>query len=283
MRESFLKIFVFPFLGIFSFFSVSCDFESPSEFEMPTWYVDIQLPLLQERYDLEGMVDSVQIFPSSDSMGMQLVFEDSLPTTSIDSDWLEVAVNQSIEFETVPVMNPELSIDVTIDTSITIPLGVALIDTTTPIPGGMLSNLESQLKSINQEDKLEKVKEEIPVVREDFGFPPLVTPVSQIIGAQSLLNVTENSRYGSLTSETKKLLLGAYGKLPGKINGEILKKASDDPPEKENEKNTSELKGEFKDLCQKNDLPDLSSTAENLLTYILFPNIAFNFFKERSF
>ena len=54
------------------------------------------------------------------------------------------------------------------------------------VPGGMLSNLESQLKSINQEDKLEKVKEEIPRVREDFGFPPLVTPVSQIIGAQSL-------------------------------------------------------------------------------------------------
>ncbi|SVA28564.1 uncharacterized protein METZ01_LOCUS81418, partial [marine metagenome] len=110
MRESFLKIFVFPFLGLFSFFSVSCDFESPSEFEMPTWYVDIKLPLLQERYDLEGMVDSVQIFPSSDSMGMQLVFEDALPTTSIDSDWLEVAVNQSIEFETDPVMNPELSV-----------------------------------------------------------------------------------------------------------------------------------------------------------------------------
>jgi len=151
------------------------------------------------------------------------------------------------------------------------------------VPGGMLSNLESQLKSINQEDKLEKVKEEIPRVREDFGFPPLVTPVSQIIGAQSLLNVTENSRYASLTSETKKLLLGAYGKLPGKINSEIFKKASDDPPEKENEKNTSEMEEEFKDLCQENDLPDLSSNIENLLTYILFPNIAFNFFKERDF
>ncbi len=132
MREFFLKIFVFPFLGLFSFFSVSCDFESPSEFEMPTWYVDIKLPLLQERYYLEGMIDSVQIFPTPDSIGMQLVFEDSLPTTSIDSDWLEVAVNQSIEFETVPVMNPELSIDTTINISITIPLGIALIDTAFP-------------------------------------------------------------------------------------------------------------------------------------------------------
>ena len=129
MRESFLKIFVFPFLGLFSFFSVSCDFESPSEFEMPTWYVDIKLPLLQERYYLEGMIDSVQIFPTPDSIGMQLVFEDSLPTTSIDSDWLEVAVNQSIEFETDSVTNPVLSIDDTIHISITIPLGEVLIDT----------------------------------------------------------------------------------------------------------------------------------------------------------
>ena len=151
------------------------------------------------------------------------------------------------------------------------------------VPGGMLSNLESQLKSINQEDKLEEIKNEIPRVREDFGFPPLVTPVSQIIGAQSLLNVTENSRYASLTSETKKLLLGAYGKLPGTINKEILDKASNSPPEEEIEKNIREIKEEFKSLCQENDLPDLSEDLENLLTYILFPNIAIIFFKGRNF
>ena len=151
------------------------------------------------------------------------------------------------------------------------------------VPGGMLSNLESQLKSINQEDKLEEIKNEIPRVREDFGFPPLVTPVSQIIGAQSLLNVTENSRYASLTSETKKLLLGAYGKLPGTINKEILDKASNSPPEEEIEKNIREMKEEFKSLCQESDLPDLSEDLENLLTYILFPNIAIIFFKGRNF
>ena len=151
------------------------------------------------------------------------------------------------------------------------------------VPGGMLSNLESQLKSINQEDKLEEIKNEIPRVREDFGFPPLVTPVSQIIGAQSLLNVTENSRYASLTSETKKLLLGAYGKLPGTINKEILDKASNSPPEEEIEKNIREMKEEFKSLCQESDLPDLSEDLESLLTYILFPNIAIIFFKGRNF
>ena len=72
-------------------------------------------------------------------------------------------------------------------------------------------------------------------------------------------------------------------KLPLIINSEILKNASEDPPEKEKEKNISELETEFKDLCQENNLPDLSSNVESLLTYILFPNIAFNFFKERNF
>ena len=138
------------------------------------------------------------------------------------------------------------------------------------VPGGMLSNLESQLKTINQEDKLEKVKDEIAKVREDFGFPPLVTPVSQIIGAQSLLNVTENSKYGSLTSETKKLVLGAYGKLPGRIKEAIIKKASEDPPEEETTKTLDEIAEEFKTICSENDLPDLSENQESLLTYTLF-------------
>ena len=151
------------------------------------------------------------------------------------------------------------------------------------VPGGMLSNLESQLKTINQQDKLEKIKDEIAKVREDFGFPPLVTPVSQIIGAQSLLNVTENSKYESLTSETKKLVLGAYGKLPGKVKEEIVKKASEDPPEQENERKLEEIAEELKIICNKNNLPDLSDNTESLLTYTLFSNTAVNFFKERNF
>ncbi|MBQ34051.1 MAG: hypothetical protein CMG32_04245, partial [Candidatus Marinimicrobia bacterium] len=120
MRESFLKIFVFPLLGIFSFLSISCDFESPSEFEMPTWYVDIQLPLLQERYDLEGMVDSVQIFLTPDS-GMQLVFEDTLPSTSIDPDWLEVPVGAEIVYAGTPTNSPSLAVVVDTVINVSIP------------------------------------------------------------------------------------------------------------------------------------------------------------------
>ena len=151
------------------------------------------------------------------------------------------------------------------------------------VPGGMLSNLESQLKSQNLEDKLEEVKEEIPIVREDFGFPPLVTPVSQIIGAQSLQNVTENNRYKSLTTESKKLLLGGYGRLPGKINEELQEKASREGLEEEQKEEIVDMKNELKELCQENSLPDLSNDLESLLTYILFPNIALQFFKTRNF
>jgi oxaloacetate decarboxylase alpha subunit len=94
------------------------------------------------------------------------------------------------------------------------------------VPGGMLSNLESQLKANKQEDKIELVKEEIPKVRKDFGYPPLVTPASQIIGAQALLNVMGNVRYGNLSNESKNLILGKYGELPGEVNQELLSKIS---------------------------------------------------------
>jgi len=151
------------------------------------------------------------------------------------------------------------------------------------VPGGMLSNLESQLKSQNLEDKLEEVKREIPLVREDFGFPPLVTPVSQIIGAQSLQNITENSRYKSLTTESRKLLLGGYGKLPGLVSEELLEKASGEGLEVEQKEEIIGMKKELKELCKENNLPDLSNDLEGLLTYILFPNIAIQFFKTRNF
>ena len=149
------------------------------------------------------------------------------------------------------------------------------------VPGGMLSNLESQLKANKQEDKIELVKEEIPKVRKDFGYPPLVTPASQIIGAQALLNVMGNVRYGSLSNESKNLLLGKYGELPGEVNQELLSKASslDQEITEENSEDLITMKEELKKLCIENDLEDLSENIEMLLTYILFPNIALRFFK----
>ena len=149
------------------------------------------------------------------------------------------------------------------------------------VPGGMLSNLESQLKANKQEDKIELVKEEIPKVRKDFGYPPLVTPASQIIGAQALLNVMGNVRYGNLSNESRNLLLGKYGELPGEVNQELLLKVSslDQEIKEENSEDLMTMKEELKKLCIENDLEDLSENIEMLLTYILFPNIALRFFK----
>ena len=152
------------------------------------------------------------------------------------------------------------------------------------VPGGMLSNLESQLKANRQEDKIDLVKEEIPKVRKDFGYPPLVTPASQIVGAQALLNVMNSRRYENLSNESINLVLGKYGKLPGDIEPELLAKAKSKVSgiEENNidEEEIKKMSSELEVLCKENGLPDLSQNIEMLLTYILFPNIALSFFKE---
>ena len=153
------------------------------------------------------------------------------------------------------------------------------------VPGGMISNLETQLKSNKQEDKIDLVKNEIPEVRKDFGYPPLVTPASQIVGAQALLNIMDGHRYKNLSNESINLIKGNYGRLPGEIK-EDLKKRVDSMDEVGDALDTEELqnmKKELKELCSKNSLPDLSEKEEMLLTYILFPNIALRFFKNLNF
>ena len=153
------------------------------------------------------------------------------------------------------------------------------------VPGGMLSNLESQLRANKQEDKIDLVKDEIPKVRKDFGYPPLVTPASQIVGAQALLNVMSSTRYENLSNESINLITGKYGELPGKISPKLLSKAESLVVE-ESDANAEELivmAEELKNLCLDNNLPNLSENIEMLLTYILFPNIALSFFKELDF
>ena len=153
------------------------------------------------------------------------------------------------------------------------------------VPGGMISSLETQLKSNKQEDKIDLVKNEIPEVRKDFGYPPLVTPASQIVGAQALLNVIDGLRYKNLSNESINLIKGNYGKLPGEIKEDLKKRVDSldevgepfDPEELEN------MKKELKELCLENSLPDLSQNDEMLLTYILFPNIALRFFQSLNF
>ena len=148
----------------------------------------------------------------------------------------------------------------------------------TQVPGGMMSNLASQLKEQNALDKMEEVLYEVPQVREDFGFPPLVTPTSQIVGTQAALNVITGEKYKVVTSETKNYLKGYYGKPPAPINKEVQK---------------SVLGGEEIITARPADLiePELSKdyeeikeyglSPEDLLTYVLFSKIAVEFFKDR--
>ncbi len=105
---------------------------------------------------------------------------------------------------------------------------VLSVDTNTllyQVPGGMLSNLISQLKQANAEDKYYEVLAEIPRVRKDFGYPPLVTPTSQIVGSQAVLNVVSGERYKMFPKESKGLLRGEYGELPAPVNEEVRKKS----------------------------------------------------------
>ncbi|MBQ4186685.1 MAG: oxaloacetate decarboxylase subunit alpha [Firmicutes bacterium] len=155
------------------------------------------------------------------------------------------------------------------------------VDTNTllyQVPGGMLSNLLSQLKQAKAEDKYYEVLAEVPRVREDFGYPPLVTPTSQIVGTQAVMNVLLGERYKMVTKESKGLLRGEYGKLPGKVNEEVRKKAIG---------NDEVITCRPADLIDpeyekyKAELGDRAKKEEDVLSYALFPQVAEKFFDVR--
>lgn len=146
------------------------------------------------------------------------------------------------------------------------------------VPGGMLSNLISQLKGQNALDKLEAVLEEVPRVRADFGYPPLVTPTSQIVGTQAVLNVLLGERYKSLTKESKGVLKGEYGRLPKAIDKEILDKLI--PGEKVITCRPADLIEN--DLAKyKEEIKEYARCEEDVLSYALFPQVALSYFKFR--
>jgi oxaloacetate decarboxylase alpha subunit len=146
------------------------------------------------------------------------------------------------------------------------------------VPGGMLSNLVSQLKQANKLDKYDEVLKEVPRVRAEFGYPPLVTPTSQIVGTQAVMNVMTGERYKMVPKESKALVKGEYGKTPAPISDEIRKKILGDEepitcrpadliqPELEN------IKSKMKVYMEQD---------EDILSYAMFPQVAENFFKNR--
>ena len=144
------------------------------------------------------------------------------------------------------------------------------------VPGGMLSNLETQLKGLGKEELMNKVVEEIYEVRKDLGYVPLVTPASQIIGAQALSNIV-NDKYETLSLEIIDLVLGYYGKLPGEIDRNLLSKASENkkvitsrPADLINE-TFEDFRDDLRSFCEKLEIKDLSNIDEQVLTFILIP------------
>ena len=146
------------------------------------------------------------------------------------------------------------------------------------VPGGMLSNLLNQLKQAKKEDKYYEVLAEVPRVRKDFGYPPLVTPTSQIVGTQAVMNVLAGERYKMVPKESKGMLKGEYGQLPAPVNEEVRKKCIGD---------------EEVITCRPADLiapelekyraeaGDLAKCEEDVLSYALFPQVAKKFLEKR--
>ncbi|MEP4100181.1 biotin/lipoyl-containing protein, partial [Paraglaciecola sp.] len=156
------------------------------------------------------------------------------------------------------------------------------------VPGGMLTNMESQLKEQGAEDKMDEVLTEIPKVREDLGFIPLVTPTSQIVGTQSVINVLTGERYKSISKETAGVLKGEYGATAAPVNKELQqrvlegKEAITCRPADLIEDELTSLTTELSELAQKESFETSDDLVDDVLTYALFPQIGLKFLKNRN-
>jgi oxaloacetate decarboxylase alpha subunit len=146
------------------------------------------------------------------------------------------------------------------------------------IPGGMFSNLISQLKEQNASDKLSQVLDEVPKVRKELGYPPLVTPTSQIVGTQAVFNVLSGKRYSIVPKEVKDYVKGLYGRSPAPIDDEVRKKIIGDD-EIITRRPADLLKPEMNTIPQ--EVRQQFEKEEDALTYVLFPKAALEFFKKR--
>ena len=157
------------------------------------------------------------------------------------------------------------------------------------VPGGMLTNLEGQLKEQGASDRLDEVLSEIPKVREDLGFIPLVTPTSQIVGTQAVLNVLSGERYKSITKETAGVLRGEYGATAAPVNSELQQKVLEEGgkvitcrPADLIEAEMDKLTEEFRQLAKDENLQVAENEIDDVLIYAQFPQVGLNFLKNRN-
>ncbi|UZJ27637.1 sodium-extruding oxaloacetate decarboxylase subunit alpha [Pasteurella multocida] len=155
------------------------------------------------------------------------------------------------------------------------------------VPGGMLTNLESQLKQQNASDKLDEVLKEIPRVREDLGFIPLVTPTSQIVGTQAVINVLMGERYKTIAKETAGILKGEYGRTPAPVNAELQAKVLDggqpitDRPADHIAPEMEKLATEIKQQAKEKGIKLAENEIDDVLIVALFPQIGWKFLENR--
>ncbi|ARU31635.1 oxaloacetate decarboxylase subunit alpha [Sulfuriferula sp. AH1] len=147
------------------------------------------------------------------------------------------------------------------------------------VPGGMISNLSNQLKEQGSLDRMDEVLAEIPRVREDLGYPPLVTPTSQIVGSQAVINVLTDGRYKTITNEVKLYMQGRYGQAPGIIN-EAVRDLAIGTQEVITCRPADLIPDEMDKL--RNEIEDVAKTEEDVLTYAMFPDLGRTFLQERN-
>jgi len=158
---------------------------------------------------------------------------------------------------------------------------------TSQVPGGMLTNLENQLKAQDSLNRFDEVIQEIPRVREDLGYIPLVTPTSQIVGTQAVINVLSGARYSTITNEVKSLLKGEYGATPAPVSKDLQQNSIGDSaviscrPADLIPDNYNEIEEAFKAALIEKDL-QLEGSEENILTYAMFPEIGLAFLEHQS-
>ena len=151
------------------------------------------------------------------------------------------------------------------------------------VPGGMLSILEKQLLDLKKQNKLKDLIKEIPRIREDVGYVPLVTPSSQIVGAQALMNVLDGKRYKTLNKEFVDLVMGKYGKIPGKVSSKLKKRVENFDFDKDNDFiSVEEHRINFSKFFKENGLKDISKQDTNLLNFILFPKESREFYQLKN-
>jgi oxaloacetate decarboxylase alpha subunit len=151
------------------------------------------------------------------------------------------------------------------------------------VPGGMLSILEKQLLDLKKQNKLNDLIKEIPKIRADVGYVPLVTPSSQIVGAQALMNILDGKRYKTLNKEFVDLVIGKYGKIPGKISLKLKKKIEKyDYDSDINFKSIKEHRADFSKFLKENNIKDISRQDTHLLNFILFPKESKEYYQAKN-